>query len=133
MGRSGFIVLAVAMACFALVFALAWFDHGGLFGTTAFLMRESCSCLLVSPSRRRYLLFAAVALVFVSLVVWEAFDQSVRIVGGLPSVRFFESMAVFIICALGAFGLFSVGMRSLRKRAGPCRTVRRQDRGAGID
>ncbi|HNU69788.1 MAG TPA: GGDEF domain-containing protein [Myxococcota bacterium] len=115
MGRSGFIVLAVAMACFALVFALAWFDHGGLFGTTAFLIVVMLpATLLVSPSRRRYLLFAAVALVFVALVVWEAFDQSVRIVGGLPSVRFFESMAVFIICALGAFGLFSVGMRSLR-------------------
>lgn len=115
MGRSGFVVLAVAMACFALVFALAWFDHGGLLGTTSFLIVVMLpATLLVSPSRRRYLLFSAVALVFIVLVVWEAFDQSVRIVGGAPTVRFFESMAVFIICALGAFGLFSVGMRSLR-------------------
>lgn len=113
--RAGTWPFIAATLCYLAVFGVSWFDQGGIMGSSAFLIILLLpATLLVSPSKYRYLLFLSVSAGFAALVLLEAFDPTVAVNGSLASMRLFESLVVFLVCAGGTAGLFVVGMRSLR-------------------
>lgn len=113
--RTGRLVTSLALATYLLIYATAWFDEGGVKGSSAFLiMLLLPATILIFHGWYRWFAFAAVTALFVVLTGIESFAPGVRLDLSASEARGAESIVAFLAGAVATSALFSVAVRSLR-------------------